>query len=217
MTPGECNLAAHVLAAARLYLNSPPQSPKHWRQVNPNLNDYHFNPMEIGRTFWIIDISDWWRQREETHSKYPNLSDGAWDKFSIKWHGLQVEASIFLGWDVISWRQSKTTPETLYNQVITRQFAPANIGILVGDDLAMDTMNTENDLQMKRQTEKKFAQNGQSQWHFGDEAGQPKPRCYTEGISRSKQADDTCMIHFGYRRDRRSILLTLLTWWCNCI
>jgi hypothetical protein len=57
-TPGRSDCAAHLLTAARLYLNSPPEAPKNWGQINPNLNDYHSNPMEISSTFWIPDITD---------------------------------------------------------------------------------------------------------------------------------------------------------------
>jgi len=68
-TPRRSDRAAHILTAARFHLNSPPESPKNWGQVNPNVNDYHSNPMEISSTFWLPDITDWWRQQEETHSK----------------------------------------------------------------------------------------------------------------------------------------------------
>jgi len=68
-TPGQSVCAARLLTAARLYLNSPPESPKNWGQVNPNLDDYHSDSMEISSTFWILDIVEWWRQQDETHSK----------------------------------------------------------------------------------------------------------------------------------------------------
>jgi hypothetical protein len=45
MTPRSSDHAARLLNAARLYLNSVPESPKNWRQVNPNVNDYHSKPM----------------------------------------------------------------------------------------------------------------------------------------------------------------------------
>jgi hypothetical protein len=143
------------LTAARLYLNSPPEAPKNWGQINPNLNDYHSDPMEISSTFWIPDITDWWRQQEETHSKYADLSNVARDIFSIIPHGVGVEASFSLGRDVIGWRQSKTTGETLREKVVVRQFARANNGILAGTDPALDTMNTENDLEMKKEAEER--------------------------------------------------------------
>jgi hypothetical protein len=69
-TPGRRDRASHLLTNARLYSNLPLETPKNWGQINPNLNDYHSNPMEISCTFWILDKTDWWRRLEETHSKY---------------------------------------------------------------------------------------------------------------------------------------------------
>jgi len=60
-TPRRSDRAARLLTAARLYLNSPPEAPKNWGQINPNLIEYHSDPMEISSTFWIPDITDWWR------------------------------------------------------------------------------------------------------------------------------------------------------------
>jgi len=57
-TPGQRDRAARLLATARLYLNSPREAPKNWGQINPNLNDYHSDPMEISSTFWILDITN---------------------------------------------------------------------------------------------------------------------------------------------------------------
>jgi hypothetical protein len=115
-------------------LNSPPEAPKNWGQINPNLNDYDSDAMEISTTFWILDITDWWRQQEETHAKYADLSTVDRDIFSIIPHGVGVEASYSLARDVIGWRQSKTTGETLRETVVVRQFARANNGILAGTD-----------------------------------------------------------------------------------
>jgi len=61
-TPRRSDHAARLLTATRLYLNSAPESPKSWGQINPNLNYYHSDPMVISSTFWIPDITDWWRQ-----------------------------------------------------------------------------------------------------------------------------------------------------------
>jgi hypothetical protein len=36
-TPSQSGRSAHVLTAARLYLNSPHEAPKNWGQINPNL------------------------------------------------------------------------------------------------------------------------------------------------------------------------------------
>ena len=120
-TPGRSDRAARFMTAARLYLNSPPEAPKNWGQINANLNDYHSDPMEISSTFWSPDITDWWRQQEETHSKYADLSNVARDIFSIIPHGVRVVASFSLGQDGIGWRQSKTTGETLHEMVVVRQ------------------------------------------------------------------------------------------------
>jgi len=155
MTPGRSDRAARLLTAARLYSNSPPEAPKNWGQINPNLNDYHSDPMEISSTFWIPDITDWWRQHEETHSKYADLSNVARDIFSITPNVVKVEASFSLGQDVIGWRQSKTTGETLREKVVVRQFARGNNVILAGSEPELDTTNTVNDLEMKTQAEER--------------------------------------------------------------
>jgi len=93
-TPRWSGRAACLLTAGRLHFNLLPESPKNWGQINPNLNDYHSNPMENSITFWLLDITDWWRQQEETHSKYADLSNVARHIFSIIPDGVRVEASI---------------------------------------------------------------------------------------------------------------------------
>jgi hypothetical protein len=122
-TPGRCDRAAHQLTVARLYVNSPSEFPQHWGQIHPNLNDYHSDPTETSITFWLPDIINWWRQQEETLSKYADLSNVARDIFSIIPHDVVVEASFSFGRDVIGWRQSKTTGKTIRKQVVVRQFA----------------------------------------------------------------------------------------------
>jgi len=66
-----------------------------------------------------------------------------------------VEASFSLGQDVIGWRQSKTTGETLREEVVVRQFAWANSRLLAGDDPVLDPDSTDNDMEMKREAEEK--------------------------------------------------------------
>jgi len=56
-----------------------------------------------------------------------------------------VEASFSLGEDVIGWRQSKTTSETLRKKVVAMQSARANKGILSGTEQELDTTNTDSD------------------------------------------------------------------------
>ena len=134
-TPGQSDRAARLLTAARLLLNSPPHAPKSRGQINTDLYDYDSDPMEISSTVWIPDITDWWRQQEEMHSMYAYLSNVARDIVSIIPHGIGVQASFSLGRDVIGWRQSKTTGGTLREEVVARQFARANNGILAVIDL----------------------------------------------------------------------------------
>jgi len=154
-TLGRSDRAAHILAAASLDLNSLPEATKNWGQFIPNLNDYHSDPMEISSTFWLSDIPARWRQHQETRSKYADISNVARDKFSIIPHDVAVEASFSIGRDVIGWRQSKTTGGTLCEIVVVRQFARANDGILAGADPELDTMNTENNTEMKKQVEER--------------------------------------------------------------
>jgi hypothetical protein len=141
------------LTAARLYPNSPPEAPKNWGQINSSLNDYNSDPMEISSTFWIPDITHWWRQHEETHSKYADLSNMAREIFTIIPHGVRVEDSFSLGRDVIGWRQPKTSGETLREKVVVRQLARANNAILAGTAPELDSMNTDNDSEMKQEGE----------------------------------------------------------------
>ena len=155
MKPGRSDRAARLLTAARLYLNSPPELPQNMGQINPNLNDYHTDPMEISSTFWLPDITDWWQQQEETHSMYASLSNMSRDIFSIIPHGVGVEASVSLGRDVIGWRQSKTTGETLRENVVVRQYAQATSGLLAGNDPVLDPNSTDNDMELKREAEEK--------------------------------------------------------------
>jgi len=75
------------------------------------------------------------------------------DIFCIIPHDVGVEASFTLGRDVIGWRQSKSAGETLCERVIARDFALADYGILAGADPELDTMNTENETEMKKEVE----------------------------------------------------------------
>jgi len=135
-TPGQRDCAARLLTATRVYLNSLPELPQTWGQAKLNLHDYHSDLMVICSTFWILDITDWGRQHEETHSKYANLSNVAPDKISIITTAVGVEASCSHGRDVFGWRQSKTTGETLRKNVVVRYFALANYRIPADHDPA---------------------------------------------------------------------------------
>jgi hypothetical protein len=139
------------VTATRIYLNSPPKAPKNCGQINANLNDYHSNQVEISSTISIPDITNSWRQLKETHSKYADLSNVARDIFSNIPHHVRVEPSFSLGQNVIAWRQSKATGQTFRETVIVRHFTSANNWILTGTDPELDTTNTENDSEMKKE------------------------------------------------------------------
>jgi len=136
-----------------LYLNSASDAPKNQGQIKTNLNDYHFDPMEISGTFWLPDKTDWPRQQEERHTKYPDLPNMARDEFSIIPHHVIVESRFSLGQDVICWRQSKTTGETHCEKVSARQFASANNWFLRGNHPALGTTNSGNNSEMKKDSE----------------------------------------------------------------
>jgi len=46
-TPGRSDRAALLLTTPTLYLNTPHELPQNCGQTNPNLNDYHSDPVEI--------------------------------------------------------------------------------------------------------------------------------------------------------------------------
>jgi len=155
-TPGRSDCAVRLLAAARFYFNSLSELRQNWGQINPNLNDYHSDRMESSRTLWLPDITNWWRHQEETHSTYANILNVARDVFSIIPDGVGVEVSFSLGRDVIAWRQSKTTGETLREKVVLRQFTGANNGLQAGDDTVLDSGSIDNDMEVKREAEEKM-------------------------------------------------------------
>jgi hypothetical protein len=157
-TPGFSECAAGLLTADRLYLNSPPEVTKYRGQINPNLNHYHSDLMEIRSTFWIPDITNWQRQQEQKYSKYADFSNVARDIFFIIPHGVRGEASVSLGRDVIGWEHSETSGNTLREKVVIRQLAQANHWILAGDDPELDMTNTENHSEVKKEVQESILQ-----------------------------------------------------------
>jgi len=204
-TAGQSDCAARVLTAARLYLNSPPKAPKNWGQIDPNLKDYHSDPMEISSTFWLPDITDWWHEQEEMHSKYADHSIVARDIISIIPDRVGVEASFSLGWDVIGWRQSKTTGETLCEKAVERQFVQANNGILPGADPELDTMNTENDTEMKKEAEERTLHRMAKVQDFLEMWQGSQNLCVTQKESRAQNKQ---MSIVGYISDTEEIVNT---------
>jgi len=150
-TPGQSDRAAHLLLTARLHLNSPPELPQNRGHINLNLHDYHSDPILISSTFWLPDITHWWRQQEEMHSKYADLCKVACDILLVILHDVRVEASLSLAQGVVRRRQSKTTGESLREKVVVRLFARANNRLLAGDVPELDPTSAENDMEMKRE------------------------------------------------------------------
>jgi len=72
------------------------------------------------------------------------------DIFSILPHGVAVEASICIGWDLLGWSQSTTTGGTLREEVDLKPFVSGNNGSLAETDPEMHTMYTKNETQMKK-------------------------------------------------------------------
>jgi hypothetical protein len=60
MTPGRSDHLAFIFDANKLHLSSPPEPPKNWGQIKPNLNDCHSDTIEISSTFGMPDIPNWW-------------------------------------------------------------------------------------------------------------------------------------------------------------
>ena len=89
----------------------------------------------------------------QQRSPITQISSVARHIFSIIPDGVGVEARFFHAQDVIAWRQSKTTGVTLRGNVVARKFAWANNRTLAGTDPDFDTMNTENDLEIKKEVE----------------------------------------------------------------
>ena len=85
--------------------------------------------------------------------KYADIFPVACNILSIIPHVVRVDARYSLGGDVIAWRQSNTR-ETLSEQVVVMQFARVYSGVLAGDEPSLHTMNTEHDLELRREAEK---------------------------------------------------------------
>jgi len=111
--------------------------------------------MEISSAFWILDLTDWSRQSEDTQSNNADLPNVACDTFSNIPHCVGVVASFSVVQDVIAWSDSKSTGKTHREKVVVLQFAGASNTILGGDNQSSDTMNTDNASEMKREVEDK--------------------------------------------------------------
>jgi hypothetical protein len=125
------------------------------------------------------------------------------DIFPIIPHGVGVEASFSLGPDVIGWRQSKGTGETFLEKVVVRPFAPANKGILAGTDPELDNANTENDSEMKKESEERTLHRMANVHDFLEMWQGSQNLCATQEESRAQNKPMTAV---GYISDTEEIL-----------
>jgi hypothetical protein len=72
----------------------------------------------------------------------------AGDIFSVIPHGVEMEVSLSIQQDVNSWRQSKTTVNTLCGAVVVMRCAGAKNVILVGSNLVLDATEPENNIEL---------------------------------------------------------------------
>jgi len=196
-TPGWSNCTARWLTAARLHLNWPREAPKNWGRMNPNNDDYHSNPMAICSTFWLPDITDWWPQQEETHSKYADLSNVVRDILSIVPYDVGVNATFSLQWDVIGCRHYKTTGEKLLNWVIVRQFTRANDEIFAGDCASLDETETKNDLELKKDVEERKVHRMAKVYNFLEMWQGSKTLLATQKESRTQNKQMTAVVYIS--------------------
>jgi len=136
-------------------------------------------------------------------SKYSDLCKVARDIFSLIPHGVGVEASFSLGLDVIGWRQAEITGETLRKKVVVRQFARANNRILAGSDPELDTMNTENDSEMKKEAEERKLHRMAKVHDFLEMWQGSQNLCATQTESRTRNMQMTAV---GYISDTEAIV-----------
>jgi len=122
---------------------------------------------------------------------------------SIIPHGVEAEARFSVCRDVIRWRQSKTTAETLRENIVVREFAPGNNGILASADPPLHTMNGENDSEMKKALEEWKLQRMAKVHDFLERSQGSFSPCATrmESGTQNKQ-----MTTEGYNSDREEII-----------
>jgi hypothetical protein len=114
-----------------------------------------------------------------------------------------VEASFSLRRDIIGWTQSKTTIKTLREQVIVKLFPQANNAIFAGTDPELDTMNSENNSQMKKEAEERELHR-MAKVHNSMEMGQGSQNlCVTQKESRAQNRQ---MPAVGYISDTEGIV-----------
>jgi len=114
-----------------------------------------------------------------------------------------VEACFSLRRDVLGWRQSKSTGDTVRKEVVVRQFAVGNNGVLAGEDPALDTTNTNNNLDMKREPVQKELHRMAKIHNFVDMWQGSQNLCATQKKSRAQNKQLTAV---GYISDTEDII-----------
>jgi len=136
--------------------------------------------------------------------KYADLSNVACDLFSIIPHGVGVDASFFLGRDVISRRQSKTTREMLREKVVVRQLTPVNSEILAGNCAVQEPAKTENDLELKTLADARIVHR-MAKVHYLLEIWQG---CHNRYVTQKEsRAQNKQMTAIGYISDTEEIIV----------
>jgi len=115
-----------------------------------------------------------------------------------------VEASFSLSQDVIGWRYSKNTGETLREKVVVMQFTRSNNWILAGTDSEIDTMNTENNPEMKKETEERQLHRMAKVHHFLEMWQGSQNLCATQKELHTQNMQMTAV---GYISDMEEIVI----------
>jgi hypothetical protein len=153
--------------------------------------------MEIGGTFWLLDITDWWHQQEEMHSTYANRLNVPPDIFLTIAHVVRNEVSLSLGRDSIGWTQSTTTGKTLQEVLLVGWCAGANHGILVGNYIALDTMQSGNSLELQKQAEERKFHIMANVHYFLEMWQSSQNQCATQKKSRTKHKQMTAIVYIS--------------------
>jgi len=135
--------------------------------------------------------------------KYADLSNMSHDIVSIIPHGVGVEASFYLGQDVIRRRHSKTTGERLREKVVVSQFARATNRILAGDCPALGTAETENNLELKTEVDERKSHRMAKVYDFLEMWQGSQNECATQKESHAQNKQITAI---GYISNTEEII-----------
>lgn len=139
MTLGRCICATHLLSATSLYLHSPLELPRNWRQITKIYNYYHSECIEISRVISILDIPYWQCQWVKMQTQFGDVSNLAQDMFSPTTFDIGREADLSLAWEFIGWWLWTTTADTFCYTVMVGLFGLVHNGSLVGDDPVLES------------------------------------------------------------------------------